>query len=115
MARTDATFKAVNRNGRELGTRRRRKMAASPAAYERISSIDSAGTDVNPRRVLTRTGKKQRTAAITIFDHGLRIPNQAFVIGANAMIGIALAAIRYGISALPSGPQRARTSAARNA
>ena len=33
------------------------------------------------------------------------IPNQAFAIGAKAMIGIALAAMKYGISAEPSGPE----------
>ena len=65
--------------------------------------------------MFTSTGKKQSTAAITTFDHGLSVPNHAFVIGANAMIGIAFAAIMYGISALPSGRQRASTSAATNA
>ncbi len=39
------------------------------------------------------------TAAITIFEAGERIPNQLFVIGAKAMIGIAFAAIAYGMSA----------------
>ena len=76
-----------------------------------MSSSDSGRTEVSPRRVLTSTGKKQSTAAMTIFDHGLRIPNQAFVIGAKATIGTAFAAIRYGMSALPSGRQRARASA----
>ena len=52
---------------------------------------------------------------MAIFDHGLSRPNHAFVIGAKAMIGIALAAIMYGIRALPSGRQRASTSANRNA
>jgi hypothetical protein len=33
------------------------------------------------------------TAAIAIFEAGERSPNQLFVIGAKAMIGIALAAI----------------------
>ncbi len=80
-----------------------------------MSSIDAGCTEVRPRSVLTSTGKKQSAAAITIFDHGLRVPNQAFVIGANAITGIAFAAIRYGISALPSGRQRASTSAARMA
>ncbi len=65
--------------------------------------------------MFTRTGKKQSTAAIVIFDHGLRIPNHAFVIGANAMIGIAFAAIMYGIKASPNGRHRARTSAATKA
>ena len=62
--------------------------------------------------MLTRTGKKQSAAAMTTFDHGLSVPNQAFVIGANAITGIAFAAIRYGTSAFPSGRQRASTSAA---
>ena len=65
-----------------------------------------------PRSVLTRTGKKQSAAAITIFDQGLNVPNHAFVIGANAITGMAFAAIRYGMSAFPSGRQRASTSAA---
>ena len=60
---------------------------------------------------MTSTGKKQSAAAITIFDHGLSVPNHALVIGANAMIGIAFAAIMYGISAFPSGRQRASASA----
>ena len=62
--------------------------------------------------MFTSTGKKHRTAAIVTFDQGLRSPNHAFVIGANAMIGTAFAAIMYGIRALPNGRQRARTSAA---
>src|SRR2546423_601416 len=80
-----------------------------------MSSIDSGGTEVSPRSELTSTGKKQRTAAITIFDQGLRSPNHAFVIGAKAMIGMAFAAIAYGMSARPTGFQRARTRASRNA
>jgi len=40
--------------------------------------------------------------------------NHAFVIGANAMIGTALAAIAYGISASPIRFQRAATSANRS-
>ena len=39
--------------------------------------------------------------------------NQAFVIGANAMIGMAFAAIAYGIRALPTRSQRATTTATR--
>ncbi len=83
--------------------RTRRNTSRSDAAYERISSIDSGSTDVSPRNVFTSTGKKHRTAAIVTFDHGLRSPNHAFVIGAKAMIGIAFAAIMYGISASPNG------------
>ena len=73
--------------------RTRRKTSTSLAAYERMSSMDSGRTDVRPRRVFTRTGKKQRMAAIAIFECGFRTPNHAFMIGANAMIGTALAAI----------------------
>jgi hypothetical protein len=115
MASTDAIFKAEKTNGRLFGIRTRRNTTRCGAAYERMSSSDSGRTDVRPRSVLTSTGKKQRTAAITIFDHGLSVPNQAFVIGANATIGTAFAAIRYGIRALPRGRQRARTSARTNA
>ena len=60
---------------------------SSAAAPRRSASARSTPgcTDVSPRSVFTSTGKKQRTAAITIFDHGLSMPNQAFVIGANAI------------------------------
>ena len=80
-----------------------------------MSSIDSGSTEVSPRRAFTSTGKKHSTAAITIFDHGLRRPNQAFVIGAKAMIGIALAAIAYGMKALPTRFHRESTSATTSA
>jgi hypothetical protein len=63
--------------------------------------------------VFTITGKKQRTAAIAIFEKGFRSPNQLFVIGAKAMIGTALAATANGISARPTVRNRARTSAKR--
>ena len=95
--------------------RTRLKTTRCGAAYERMSSSDSGRTDVSPRSVFTSTGKKQRTAAMTIFDHGESVPNHAFVIGANATIGTAFAAIMYGMSAFPNGRQRARTSAKRNA
>src|SRR5207342_1910164 len=111
IARTHPIFKAEKTNGKELGIRTRLNTEDSRAAYERISSIDSGSTEVSPRSVFTSTGKKHRTAAIVTFDHGLRIPNHAFVIGANAMIGTAFAAIMYGISASPKGRQRARARA----
>src|SRR5918999_5851720 len=78
-----------------------------------MSSIWAGRTDVSPRRVLTKTGKKQITAAIAIFDSGSIAPNQLFVIGAKAMIGTALAAIAYGMIALPRPRQRASRSATR--
>src|SRR5689334_9035557 len=78
-----------------------------------MSSIDAGRTEVSPRSVFTKTGKKQRTAAMAIFDVLPNGENHAFVIGANAMIGTALAAIAYGINARLSLGQRASTSAAR--
>src|SRR5262245_32057932 len=93
IASTVAIFKAEKMNGSAFGIRTRLKISHSPHAYERISSIELGRTDVRPRSVFTKTGKKQSTAAITIFESGLRAPNQLFVIGAKAMIGIAFAAI----------------------
>src|SRR5438874_12341050 len=100
-------------NGNAVGTRTRRKISNWPAAYESMSSSARGLTEVRPRSVLTSTGKKHSTAAIAIFELLLRGENQVFVIGAKAMIGIALAAIAYGISALPSRRQRASTRARR--
>src|SRR5205823_12472493 len=113
MESTAATFSPVNMNGNELGMRTRRNIDSSPPPYERISSIDDGCTDVSPLSVLTIVGKKQRTAAIAIFETGLRSPNQLFVIGENAMIGTAFAAIANGISAAPTLRNRARRSAVR--
>ena len=45
-------------NGSAFGIRTRRKISISPAAYERISSIDDGRTLVSPRSVFTITGKK---------------------------------------------------------
>ena len=59
-------------------------------------------------------GKKQRIAAIAIFEDMPVTPNQLFVIGANAMIGIAQAAIAYGMTAARSSRYRAIAAAARN-
>src|SRR5919106_1511684 len=88
IARTLATFNAEKRYGSELGSRTRQKIVSSPAAYDRISSIDDGCTEVSPRSVFTNTGKKHRIAAITIFESGFKSPNHWFVIGAKAMIGI---------------------------
>ena len=111
IASTLAIFSAANTYGSEVGMRTRRKTAMLPAAYERISSTCCGRTDVSPRSVLTSTGKKHRNAAMKIFEP-FSIPNQALAIGAKAMIGIALAAMKYGINAEPSGRKRASTSAA---
>src|SRR5436190_24033939 len=113
IARTVAILRAVKMKGSAVGKRTRRKIATSPAAYDLMSSIDAGRTEVRPRTVLTKTGKKQRTAAIAIFDVLPNGPNHAFVIGAKAMIGTALAAIAYGISARPRRCQRASTIATR--
>ena len=52
--------------------------------------------------MFTSTGKKHSTAAMTIFELFVIPPeNHWFVIGAKAMIGIAFAAIAYGMSAVP--------------
>src|ERR671933_589532 len=110
IASTLATLSAVKMYGSAVGKRTRRKISSSPAAYERISSIDDGRTEVSPRIVFTRTGKKQSTAAIAIFDDLFSGENHAFVIGANAMMGIAFAAIAYGITALRRGFQRASTN-----
>ena len=59
--------------------------------------------------MFTSTGKKQSTPAIAHFECGFSTPNQAFVIGANAMIGTALAATAYGIRASPTRRRSART------
>src|SRR3954453_1370100 len=96
IASTVATFNAENTNGSAVGTRTRRKMSSSPAAYDRIRATCAGRTDVRPRSVLTKTGKKQRTAAVAIRGAGESGSNHALKIGANAMIGIALAAIGTG-------------------
>ena len=61
--------------------------------------------------MFTITGKKTRIAAIAIFEVFSSGPNHWFVIGANAMIGTALAAIANGISARPRPRKRASTIA----
>src|SRR6478609_8293824 len=111
IARTVATFNAENTKGSAVGTRTRRKMSSSLAAYDRIRSIWDGRTEVRPRSVLTITGKKQRTAAVAILGAGESGSNQALKIGEKAMIGIALAAIASGISASPSRRKRASSTA----
>ena len=99
-------------NGSELGIRTQPEGRGLARLRTSASARSTTGArDVSPRSVLTIVGKKQRTAAIAIFEKGLRSPNQLFVIGANAMIGIAFAAIANGISAMPRVRKRARTSA----
>src|SRR5918994_5728725 len=114
IASTVATFNPAKTYGCAFGSRTRRNTVLSFAAYERMSSIAEGGTDVRPRVVFTIMGKKHRTAAMTIFEVMPVTPNQLFVIGANAMIGTAPAAIAYGITAAWSSRQRATATAARN-
>src|SRR5581483_2002589 len=71
-----------------------------------MSSICRGFALCSPRSVFTVTGKKQRTAAIAIFDCAVIGLNQAPKIGANAMIGTAFAAMKIGISALPTVRKR---------
>src|SRR4051812_27090283 len=111
IASTVATFKAENTKGNAVGARTFRKIVSSPAAYERISSIDDGRTLVRPRSAFTITGKKHSTAATAIFELGESGSNQALKIGAKAMIGIAFAAIAIGMSARPSDWKRPTTTA----
>src|SRR5437764_5189788 len=113
IARTVATFNAAKTNGRAVGTRTRRKMSSSLAAYDRIRSTCAGRTEVSPLRVFTSTGKKHRTPAVAIRGAGESGSNQALKIGENAMIGIALAAIAIGIRAAESRRKRARITANR--
>src|SRR3954454_8410279 len=83
IARTVPTFSAENRYGSELGSRTRRKMVTSEAAYERISSIEDGRTDVRPLVVFTITGKNTRIPAMAIFEVFSSGPNHWLVIGAN--------------------------------
>ena len=56
---------------------------------------------------LIMTGKKTSSAAIIIFERGLRTPNQLLRMGAMAMIGTALLAIATGSSTSRAVAQRA--------
>src|SRR3954451_12684410 len=104
IARTVATFNAAKTNGSAVGIRTRRKISISPAPYERISSIWDGRTECRTRSVVTKTGKKQRTAAVAIRGAGDSGSNLALKMGENAMIGIALAAIAIGINAAATRP-----------
>ena len=102
-----ANRSAVKKNGSAFGIRTLRRTVHSVAAYDRISSSAAGSTWTRPRVTLAITGKKTRIAAIIIFDSGLRTPNQLFISGAKAMIGIALAATASGSSAARALIQRA--------
>ena len=107
IASTLATLRAAKTYGSEVGIRTRRKTAGLPAAYDRISSIccglhrRQAAQRVDEHREEAEDGRDRRSSSPG------RCPNQAFAIGAKAMIGIAFAAMKYGISAAPT-PAEAR-------
>ena len=83
------------------------------ALGRRIATASARATGVDGREAAQRVDE-HREEAQDCGDRDLRRGLRAepdVVIGANAMIGMAFAAIRYGIKALPNGRQRARTSA----
>src|SRR5712691_9776626 len=92
-------FTAVKKYGSALGMRTFTNTTRSLAAYERMSSSDAGSTRVSPRSVLIMMGKNTSTATAIILDSGFRMPNQLFMIGAKAMIGIEFAATANGRSA----------------
>src|SRR5919106_1917077 len=80
-----------------------------------MSSSAAGSAAMRPRVTLTMTGKYTSTAAIIILLNGLSAPNQLFMSGANAMIGIAPAAMPSGISVSLAVAQRAVRNAVRTA
>src|SRR6478609_8540946 len=94
--RVVAMRNAVNQYGSAFGVRNLPRVCASVAAYEAMSSSAAGSTLVSPRIVLTIMGKKTMTATIVRRGRRLSGPNQFSVIGANAMIGMALAPIPIG-------------------
>src|SRR5690606_32452157 len=88
-----------------------RRILNGDAAYEFISSSWRGSISVRPRTVLIIAGKNTIMATIAIFDAGLVMPNQLFIIGAKAIIGTELAAIAKGIIASLIIVQRAVASA----
>ena len=63
----DAIFSAAKRNGRELCSRIFHRISRSLADRTRIRSSIWGLTAFRPRTMLTRVGKKQIRAAMTIF------------------------------------------------
>ena len=110
IASTLATLSAVNTKGSAAGTRTRRQISSSEAAYERMSSTWRGLALCRPRIVFTITGRKQGTAEIAIFECGESGLNQTPKIGANATIGTAFAAIATGMKAFPKVRNRPTTS-----
>src|SRR4051794_26508074 len=98
---------AVNQYGIAFGPRSLLSVWRSLAAYDENSSSEAGSTLVSPRIVLTRTGKKTITATMVIRGRRLSGPNQLSVIGAKAMIGIALAPMATGSNRSRAVAQRA--------
>src|SRR4051794_29213714 len=98
---------AVNQYGIAFGPRSLLSVWRSLAAYDENSSSEAGSTLVSPRIVLTRTGKKTITATIVTRGSRLSGPNQLRVIGAKAMIGIALAPMATGSNRSRAVAQRA--------
>src|SRR5450759_4330543 len=88
-----ATLSALNKYGSAFGIRVLNNTLESLAAYDFINSIAPALTCVKPRTTLIMTGKKTITATMLILEIGLVRPNQLFMIGARATIGVELIAI----------------------
>ena len=98
-------------NGSEVGIRTRRKISSSPRRV-RAHQLDRTRVDATSgRAACSRSRGRSRARRRSPSSRtGSASPNQLFVIGAKAMIGIAFAAIANGISALPErrGSARAR-------
>jgi hypothetical protein len=110
-------LKAVNRYGREAGSRSFQRIWSVLEAYERVSSSARGSTDVRPRRVLIATGKNVRNAAMieTENQSGKPLPpNQMTTIGATARIGIVWEATMYGRKPRWSRREWARTTPSTN-
>src|SRR5438445_6208414 len=108
--RVVAMRSAVNQYGRAFGTRSLPRVWDSLAAYDESSSRAAGSTFVRPRTVLIITGKKTITATIVRRGRMLSGPNQFRVIGAKAMIGMALAPTATGIRSSRAVAHRAVAS-----
>ena len=97
---TLATFSPVKMNGSEVGIRTRRKIASSPARV-RAHQLDRRGSHARSARAACSPspGRSRARRRSPSSRRGSRSPNQLFVIGAKAMIGIAFAATAKGMSA----------------
>src|SRR5438093_11128729 len=106
-------LRPVKKYGRAFGIRSLRSTWPSEAAEARISSTADSSTWLSPRATFTTIGKKVSRMTIAILANGFRIPNQLDMIGAAAMIGIALAPTAIGRTASRTRAQRAIANAVR--